>query len=291
MPQYSNPEIPEHINVSKVSPVKDFIRLSVGLLAILVALAFFLAESADWLAPKLPYEWEKAWSVAVEGVFRDELGEEKENPQRAYLQSKVDRISQLQNIPELMAIEVHYIESDLVNAFATLGGHIIVTSALLDNVSHENGLFMVLAHEVAHIKYRHPIQAVGRGVLFSIVSSAIIGQQQSESLNALIWGAGSLTLMSFSRGQEEQADHEALITVFERYGHTRGAFEFFEYLIEAEQGAGEEGEEEARDMPAFLSTHPNTRERLAKLKNIALENRWQSLLAEPINLKPLPNFD
>ncbi|PCI45552.1 MAG: hypothetical protein COB51_08710 [Moraxellaceae bacterium] len=291
MPQYSNSEIPEHINVSRGSPIKDFIKLSLGLLAILAGLAYFLAVSANWLAPKIPYRWEKSWGTAVEGLFREELGEEKENPQRAYLQSKVDLIAQLQNIPESMAIEVHYIESDLVNAFATLGGHIIVTSALLDKVSHENGLFMVLAHEVAHIKYRHPIQAVGRGVLFSIASSAIIGQQKSESLSSLIWGAGTLTLMSFSRDQEEQADHEALKTVYDHYGHTSGAFNFFEYLAEAEQGASEEGGKEAREIPVFLSTHPNTRERLANLKNIVIENRWQASLAEPVKVETLPSFD
>ncbi|MBK8289542.1 MAG: M48 family metalloprotease [Cellvibrionales bacterium] len=47
---------------------------------------------------------------------------------------------------------------------ATLGGHIVVYQGLLDATKDsETALAMVMAHELTHIKLRHPAGAMGRG--------------------------------------------------------------------------------------------------------------------------------
>ncbi|PCJ15854.1 MAG: hypothetical protein COB04_12385 [Gammaproteobacteria bacterium] len=293
MPQYSNAKLPEHINVSKVSPLKDFISLTGGLLAIAFVLAFTLAIVGNWLAPKIPYEWEQRLGDVVESTLLDDFNLNSEHPQRAYLQALVDQLWKLQLTHESSVntgpntITVHYVESDIANAFATLGGQIIVTSALLDKITHETGLYFILAHEVAHIKYRHPIQAIGRGVLFSLVLSAFTGSQGDDLLDHLTWNTGSLTLLRFNRHQEQQSDIEALRTLYQHYGHTEGAFEFFEYLVAEEQKA----DQNENQVPVFLSTHPDTQARIVKLKEIAQEQRWQPMPGKSITLQPLPKFE
>ena len=44
---------------------------------------------------------------------------------------------------------VHAVQDPTVNAFATLGGHVFVFTGLVDSLDSENGLAMVLAHELA----------------------------------------------------------------------------------------------------------------------------------------------
>ena len=57
---------------------------------------------------------------------------------------------------------MHYDDDAVVNAFATLGGHIVVYQGLLEAVPDENALAMVLAHEIAHVRHRHPIVGLSR---------------------------------------------------------------------------------------------------------------------------------
>lgn len=66
-----------------------------------------------------------------------------------------------QGLPASIKVTVHYIDEPVINAFATIGGHVFIYRGLIDAITSENGLSMVLAHEIAHINNRHPIAALG----------------------------------------------------------------------------------------------------------------------------------
>jgi len=52
------------------------------------------------------------------------------------------------------------LDSEEINAFASPGGHILVTRGLLRKVQSEDELAAVLAHEIAHVALKHGLASV-----------------------------------------------------------------------------------------------------------------------------------
>lgn len=267
--KYQNPKIPEGINVSNEHPLKEFATLVLGLGTFTVILVASLSMAAGWLVHYIPFEIEKELSQSV--FLSDKIpsgnapsGDEEPAPInqapdriRDYLQTLADQLSAAQQLPEGMTITVHYIDDDTVNAFATLGGNIIMFRGLIEKLPHENALAMVMAHEIAHIKHRDPMVALGRGITVGIALSSLAGFGHPVA-EQLLGQIGLVTSLSFNRSQEAAADEEALLTLQRYYGHTNGAEVLFEVL------------DEARNQftpPAFLSTHPVTAQRIEAIKS------------------------
>lgn len=55
---------------------------------------------------------------------------------------------------------VQILDSNEINAFATSGGHILITKGLIKNTKSEDELAAVLAHEIAHIHLKHSIKSI-----------------------------------------------------------------------------------------------------------------------------------
>ena len=92
----------------------------------MIILVVVLSLSAEYLAPYVPFESE----VAMSKSLQDELEKlQTVGPQQAkiqtYLQALADQLADSQNLPKNMHVTIHYVDDDLVNAFATLGGHIL----------------------------------------------------------------------------------------------------------------------------------------------------------------------
>jgi len=276
---YQNPKIPEGINVTDEHPLKDFFSmlLGVGLLAAL----FFLALSfiAEKLVVYIPFETEVVLAERMtEGM--SESPDEDSDPHQlrveSYLQTLADQLAITQQLPENMPITVHFVKSDTVNAHATLGGHIIIYSGLLEKMPDENTLAMVMAHEIAHIKNRDPIIALGRVLTVSLAMLSILGAGDSGFSDQLVSRIGQLTMLSFSRKQESLADELALETLTEHYGHTGGAETLFSIFED----------EERITMPAFLRTHPVTESRLNNVKEFSAKQA----VAQSHENRPIPDW-
>ena len=177
---YSNPKIPENINTSKEHPLKEFSALLIGALILIVTATIVLGFLGGWLAGKIPFSAE----VNIASLYKAPQKEDSDQQQKiqSYLQTLADKIQKTQKMPSEMKIIVHYMEGDTLNAFATLGGHVILYRGLIKKMSSENALTMLLAHEIAHVKYRHPIKSLGRGVAASIAISTISGSVDSTAL-------------------------------------------------------------------------------------------------------------
>ena len=170
-------------------------------------------------------------------------------------------------LPPDIEVTVHYIDEDAVNAFATFGGHVMIYRGLVERLESENALAMVLAHEIAHVKHRHPIRTLGRGAVVLLALLAFAGIQGDDLIAEVAGSAGSLTLLGFSRSQEKEADATALAAVQRVYGHIGGTLRLYEVLLD-EHG------ETSEHVPVFLSTHPLTTDRIAALRTIARERGW-----------------
>ncbi|MGD8913711.1 MAG: M48 family metallopeptidase [Candidatus Thiodiazotropha sp.] len=272
--KYSNPIIPEGINTSQTHPLREFFLLTGGVIGIVAIAALVLGLLADRLAHHIPFE--------VEQTFANTrlLSETSSGPMQSYLDSLTQRIVAAQNLPSDITITMHYIDDDTVNAFATLGGHVYVFRGLLEKLPNENAVAMVLAHEIAHIKHRHPIRTLGRGITIGLALSMVSSSLGDAIVDRIVGNTGMLTALSFSRDQERESDDTALDTLMALYGNVAGADQLFEAL-QSTQGAPE--------MVEFFSTHPLSKNRLNR---IHVFNNKLALSKTDTVITPLPaDFD
>ncbi len=258
--KYHNPKIREGINVTDVHPLAEFIRLLAGLFVIIGTVVVVFMSVAHHIVSWVPFSFERNLAERFTPEFT--------HTSSTYLQSLAERLASEMNLPESMEITVNYSNSDIVNAMATLGGNIIVFRGLIEKTPSENVLAMVLAHEIAHIKHRHPIQALGRGLSMVIALTALLGAQGGDAAEMIINYSGGIANLAFSRTQEEQADQDALAALIKVYGHANGATAIFD-IIEAEQ--------DGSDPPEFLSTHPHPQKRVHAIQQMLRENGWSNI--------------
>ena len=272
--KYSNPQIPEGINTSKEHPLKEFVLLTAGVAAAVVATVLLLGYLADTFAYRIPFSIEKR---IADGRFLKELAVKKSAaPQMsAYLKELASKLSAAQNLPKDMTITVHYVDDEMVNAFATLGGNVIMFRGLLEKLPNENALSMVLAHEIAHIKHRDPVRSIGRGVVIGLALSMVSATLGNTVTDQLLSGGGMLTVLHYSRDQESAADETALESLRILYGHVDGASDLFD--VSEKAGAG-------LPQAEFFSSHPLTHKRIERIREIAATLRT----AKNPELQPLP---
>jgi predicted Zn-dependent protease len=270
--QYDNPKIPEGINVTPEHPLKEFAQLLFGILAVTVIAVVALALAAEHIARHIPFRME----LDLASQYRGSLPPR--GPVTEYLQALADRLAAAQDLPAGMSITVHYVDEDTVNAFATIGGNVVFFRGLVEKLPSENALAMVMAHEIGHIKHRHPIMSLGRGVVVGLGLAAVTNLSGSNVVGTVLNDAGLLTVFSFTRQQEEEADGTALAALARLYGHVTGADGFFTAVQNLPD------HQIKQKIPAFLSTHPATQDRIEKLRALAQQNGW----AMDRPMQPLP---
>ncbi len=225
--------------------------------AALFAVALWLGGH---IAALTPFAWERALADAVLDP------PDPEDRRAVELQALADRLAAHMDLPEGMTLTVHFVDDPLVNALATLGGNIYMFRGLIDRLDSENALATVLAHEIAHVRYRDPARALGGGLLAGLVMSVVLGNTSGWGEEA-IGGSGRLIQLRHGRDAERRADRAALAAVAAEYGHVNGATHLFEALLSV-SAAREE------DTPAILSTHPMTRARIAAVEALAQAEGW-----------------
>lgn len=276
MAEYENPVVPEGINVSPVHPLKDFLVLVLGVTGVIMVVTLALALLAGYLVRFVPFAQEQALVSGVTSRWFKASQDPLHQRRQVWLQGLAERLVPAMDLPPDMNITVHYVSSDTVNAMATLGGHVVVFQGLLEVMPNENALAMVMAHEIAHIRHRHPIVAMGRGFTVALALSTLAGvgdglmQQWAGSM-------GMVPVLSFSRAQETEADATALEALQQIYGHVEAAGALFEHAA---------AETPLLSLPTLLSTHPEHEERIRRIQDFARAHPPR----QPPRLVPLPDF-
>ena len=275
--EYSNPEIPEGINTTDEHPLKEFFILSVGVLGLIFVAVIILSLAAEKLAVYVPFETEQSLIPEMWTVIEPDTESDTGKQTREYIQSLSDQLAVHMQVPEGMEITVHYIEDDTVNALATVGGHIIIHQGLLNELHSENALAIVIAHEMAHVYHRHPIIAMGRGVVIGLLLSAISGTSSDLLVDQVVNETGMIAMLNFNRDQEREADVTALNAVNGLYHHVAGTNDLFKALMQTHDS-------DEIEPPVFLSTHPVTQDRIDDLIEYAQAKGWDTDSA----LTPIP---
>lgn len=259
---YENPPVPHEVNVSRESPLAQFLRLCAGIGLCIVIGSALLWLTGGWLARRIPYATEQAMvGSRVIGYDLLDAGDG-EAPDAAhariesYLAELVARLAPRMDLPEGMVPIVHLADSDTPNAFATLGGHLIVTQGLYRRMPSENALALVLAHELGHLRARDPISAIGGGASIALLMAVLAGDG-----HGLLPQLARLVTLGYSRAVERRADEAALAAVISLYGHARGTDAVFRVLADHRIGPGQG--------PTLFSTHPADAARIARMEAAA----------------------
>jgi predicted Zn-dependent protease len=254
---YENPQVPHEVNVSRDSVLVEFLQLAAGVGLVAIAIAAALYFFGGHAARLVPYSVEREWvGDRVLGPVDVATGGDAARVQ-PYLQRLADDLARQMDLPPGMRPVVHWADTDVPNAFATLGGHVVVTRGLYERMPSENALAMVIAHELAHVRERDPIGAVGGSASLAVVLVLLGGD-----VDRLVPHLAHAVQLGYSRTAERRADEAALRAVIARYGHAGGTAAVFEVLA-AYAGTTREV------TPTLLSTHPADEDRIARLADAA----------------------
>jgi predicted Zn-dependent protease len=172
------------------------------------------------------------------------------------------------DLAESFQWEFKLLEEDVANAWVLPGGRAAVYTGILKYTQDENGLAVVLGHEVAHALANHGNERVSQGLLTQLggVALAVALSQrpaQTQQLFMAAYGVGATVglLLPYSRLHESEADHIGLILMAMAGYDPRAAVPFWERMNQDKSGRP----------PEFLSTHPAPETRIARIQELLPE--------------------
>jgi predicted Zn-dependent protease len=164
--------------------------------------------------------------------------------------------------------EFNLVHNEEINAWCMPGGKVVVYDGLLPITRDENGLAVVLGHEIAHAVAHHGAERMSQGMveqgLGEALSVALANKPaQTQQLWMTAFGVGAQfgAMLPFSRQQESEADHLGLVFMAMAGYDPNGAVTLWERMS---QSGGAKP-------PEILSTHPADATRIANLKKLMPE--------------------
>jgi predicted Zn-dependent protease len=182
------------------------------------------------------------------------------------VEQTVDRLIAASERPNVK-YTVTILNSPAINAFALPNGHLYITRGLIALANDRAELASVLAHEMGHVIARHAAIREEQARQAAIINHVVTDVLSDPNEGALALAKSKLTLASFSRAQEFEADGIgvgiAARAGFDPYGAARFLGEM---QRQADLRAG--GTSDPRSLD-FLSSHPATPERVKNAVNNA----------------------
>ena len=143
------------------------------------------------------------------------------------------------------------------------GGKVAFYTAILPICKDENGVAVVMGHEVAHAIANHGRERMSQGLIeqFGLGTlSAAMGQNPTATQQIFMQavGAGSnVGMLKFSRQHESEADHIGLIFMAMAGYDPNLAVDFWKRMVAMNTG---------QKPPEYLSDHPSDETRIKDLQ-------------------------
>ncbi len=252
--KYTPVDIEENVNISKVSPLVQAFQIMAGFFIVVAALFVVCSIFADFIVQYIPIEWEHKLFVK---------NTKSKYPQtQAKLNELVQGLCKKTKSKNCKYYKLNIITCKQPNAYASLGGQILVTDSFLKFIKSENELSFVLSHELSHIINKDPEKNLSRQILMGLILS--IFTQDAKVAEIMNYSANNVTL-AYSREVEKRADLEAVETINNYYGNTAGSIDLFERIMKKDKNP---------EIFYYFSTHPPYQSRIENIKNYIKENNY-----------------
>jgi predicted Zn-dependent protease len=149
------------------------------------------------------------------------------------------------------------------NAFTLPGRTVVMTDELAQIAASDDEIAAVLAHELGHVARRHALRSALQNTGVVVLVAATLGDVASiSSLGATL--PTTLVELQYSRRFEREADHDA-VSLLADAGLDPAALATVLARLEQASPGGR--------APAYLSTHPDTGERVLSIRRRAADRR------------------
>lgn len=166
------------------------------------------------------------------------------------------------------AWEFHLVQDPEPNAFCMPGGKIVVNEGILPYTQTEEGLAIVLGHEVGHAVAKHSAERISQQMVASYGGQLLSGLLSNKSattqlLAQQVYGLGAQygVMLPYSRKNESEADHLGLVFAAMAGYNPQAAVLFWQRM----SASG------AQKVPEFMSTHPSDATRVSQLQKLMPE--------------------
>jgi predicted Zn-dependent protease len=182
-----------------------------------------------------------------------------------YLGTIKKRLESAADLP--LPIKLTIIDTDALDAFATVGGYVFITTGMIEECDKEEELAGVLAHEFGHVGRRHVAKNLEKEkyINWGMLAAMVLGMlaPTAEGKAAVMttgMGAGQAVALKYTREAEEDADRVGFATAEKAGYNGRGTAELLKKL----RSTGLE-----KSVPQYLLTHPYSEDRIAKIDQMA----------------------
>ncbi|MFN8351821.1 MAG: M48 family metallopeptidase [Flavobacteriales bacterium] len=158
--------------------------------------------------------------------------------------------------------EFNVVDDATVNAWCMPGGKVVVYTGILPVTATDEGLALVMGHEIAHAIARHGNERMSQGIAVQGVGMTLEAMSSSKpgltrDLFLQSYGIGTqLGMLAYSRNHETEADKMGLVFMAMAGYDPRVAPDFWKRM--AAQGG--------QKPPEWMSTHPSDERRVADLE-------------------------
>lgn len=156
--------------------------------------------------------------------------------------------------------EFNLIQDNQLNAWCMPGGKVAFYTGIMPVCKDDNGVAVVMGHEVSHALAGHGNERISQAMLAQYGGSLLGGTMSNSQWAGIfekVYPIGAqVGLLAYGRKQESEADEMGLYLMAMAGYDPRTATSFWQRMESSSTGSR---------TPEFLSTHPNPQNRIADL--------------------------
>ncbi|HLG03673.1 MAG TPA: M48 family metallopeptidase [Bacteroidia bacterium] len=159
--------------------------------------------------------------------------------------------------------QFNLVQDNTVNAWCMPGGKVVFYTGILPLTQDENGVSVVMGHEIAHAIARHGNERISQQLAIQmggLALSVALSQKPEQTQQIFLQAYGvstTLGALAYSRKHESEADKLGLIFMALAGYDPNHAVPFWQRMASR---AGADGP------PVFLRTHPSNEQRIKDIK-------------------------